>query len=426
MLNLVMRLHAWPGGCLVLHQHDRRSTIAHDHMNAYTHGLLDRTPDDLRALLTAWGEPSYRARQILRWVYHRFARSYDEMSDLPAPLRVRLAAELPFEVPETVAERISADGSTTKALLRLADGNTVETVLMRYDESGHGRARTTVCVSTQVGCAMACVFCATGQQGFLRHLGTGEIVAQVLHFARELAPQGERITNLVFMGMGEPLANYHHTLASIRSLMHPEQFGLGARHMTLSTVGLVPAIKRFAGEGLQVGLALSLHAPDDELRRTLVPTTRATIDELLAAAQQWARATGRRFSVEYALVDGVNDTPEQARLLARRLRGLSCHVNLIPVNPTANAATPRSRRPRVLAFERELRERGVNVTVRVEKGIDIAAGCGQLRGETEGRHASFVSELSLLPTLGANVPTLSPAEALPAEREVLSTARGLP
>jgi 23S rRNA (adenine2503-C2)-methyltransferase len=361
--------------------------------------LLDHTPDELRALLAAWGEPAYRAAQVLRWAFRRLVTSYDAMTDLPVALRARLRVELPFHVPQVAAEVTSADGSTRKALLRLRDGVTVETVLMRYPATEHGRARNTVCVSTQAGCAMACVFCATGQQGFVRNLSAGEIVAQVLHFARELAAEGERVTNLVFMGMGEPLANYTQTLRAVRTLQHPQQFGLGARHMTLSTVGLVPAIRKLAGEGLQVGLALSLHAPDDGLRRTLVPTTRFTIAEMLAAAQEWSEATGRRFSVEYVLIDGVNDSVDQARSLAERLRGLRCHVNLIPLNPTANSATRRSRRSRVLAFERELRERGITCTVRVEKGVDIAAGCGQLRGAVEGRHPPTASPLSLAATV---------------------------
>lgn len=371
-----------------------------------TRDLLDLSPDQLRDLLQAWGQPPYRARQVLGWVYRRLVTTYDAMTDLPASLRARLAAELPFNVPEVVAEQRSAAGSTTKALLRLADGNTVETVLMRYEATERGRARNTICVSTQVGCAMGCVFCATGQQGFLRNLTTGEIVAQVLHFAREVAAEGEHVTNLVFMGMGEPLANYRHTIEAVRALQHPEQFGMSGRHMTISTVGLVPAIDRFAGEGLQVGLALSLHATDDQERRRLVPTTRFSIVEMLDAAQRWSEVTGRRFSIEYALIDQENDTPEQALALAGLLWGRNCHVNLIPVNPTANTATPRSRRHRVLEFERVLREHGINATVRVEKGIDIAAGCGQLRGEQEGRHAPFTSELTLASAMaaGASIP----------------------
>ncbi len=373
--------------------------------------LLDLTLAELSTLLAAWGQPAYRARQVLTWVYRRFARSYDVMSDVPAALRERLAAELPFSPPQVAAERTSADGSTTKVLLRLADGITVEAVLMRYPASERGRARNTVCISTQAGCAMACVFCATGQQGFLRNLSSGEIAAQVLYFARLVADAGEHVTNIVFMGMGEPLANYRHTLAAVRALHDPARFGLGARHMTISTVGLVPQMRRLAREGLPVGLALSLHSPYDDARRELVPTARYTIEEMLDAAQEWAGITGRRFSVEYALVDQVNDTPEQALALAARLHNRHCHVNLIPVNPTANARTLRSRRDRVLTFERVLREQGINVTVRVEKGVDIAAGCGQLRGEAEGHRPGAV----VTPGLGntPDITALPPGEALP-------------
>ena len=348
--------------------------------------IYDLSIAELTAQLTGWGQPEYRARQVAQWLYHRFATSFDEMTDLPAALRARLKSEFALAPLEQALAVRSADGSTRKALLRLADGETIETVLMEYAASERGRARATVCISTQAGCAMACVFCATGQQGFVRNLTSGEIVAQVLHFARLLRAEGGRhITNLVFMGMGEPLANYEQTVRAIRLLADPAGFGLGQRHMTLSTVGLVPMIRRFAREGLQVGLAISLHTPDDEQRRSLVPTAKHGVREILAAAREWSEATGRRFSVEYALIDHENDHPEQAHDLAILLKGLPCHVNLIPVNPTANQATRRSRRPRVLAFQQVLAERGVNVTVRAEKGIDIAAGCGQLRGEQEGR-----------------------------------------
>jgi 23S rRNA (adenine2503-C2)-methyltransferase len=232
---------------------------------------------------------------------------------------------------------------------------------------------------------MGCVFCATGQQGFLRNLTSGEIVAQVLHMARLLRAEGGRVTNLVFMGMGEPLANYSSVLRAIHTLADPAGFALGQRHITLSTVGLVPMIRRLAAVGLQIGLAISLHTPDDAQRKRLVPTARHSVREILAAAHAWSEATGRRFSVEYALIDGDNDHVAQAVALADLLRDVPCHVNLIPVNPTANQQTRRSRRSRVLAFQRALQERGVNATVRTEKGIDIAAGCGQLRGEVEGR-----------------------------------------
>jgi 23S rRNA (adenine2503-C2)-methyltransferase len=349
--------------------------------------ILDRSLAEVRERLTAWDEPGYRARQVCQWLYQRLATSFEQMTDLPASLRARLTAEFAIPLPEEAAFRRSADGSTRKALLRLHDGQTIETVLMEYAASERGRTRATVCVSAQAGCAMGCVFCATGQQGFMRNLSSGEIVAQVLHVARWLRAEGGHVTNLVFMGMGEPLANYEQTMRAIRILSHPDGFGLGQRHMTLSTVGLAPMIRRFAGEGLQVGLAISLHTPDDEQRRRLVPTAKHSVREILEAARDWSEATGRRFSVEYALIDHDNDHPEQAAALAALLRDAPCHVNLIPVNPTANAATRRSRRSRVLAFQRVLQESGINTTVRAEKGIDIAAGCGQLRGETEGRRA---------------------------------------
>jgi 23S rRNA (adenine2503-C2)-methyltransferase len=347
--------------------------------------VYDLSLGELCGQLAEWGEPAYRARQIWRWLYKRLALSFAEMSDLPAPLRARLAATFRIAPLEEDLLVRSSDGSTRKALLRLTDAETIETVLMQYEESGRGRARNTVCISTQAGCAMACVFCATGQQGFVRNLTGGEIVAQVLHMARLLRDEGGHVTNLVFMGMGEPLANYEQTMRAIRTLAHHDGFNLGQRHMTLSTVGLVPMIRRFATEGLQVGLAISLHTPDDEQRKRLVPTARHGVREILAAARDWSEATGRRFSVEYALIDRQNDHPEQAEELVDLLADFPCHVNLIPVNPTANAGARRPRRARVLAFQRVLQERGINATVRAEKGIDIAAGCGQLRGEVEGR-----------------------------------------
>jgi 23S rRNA (adenine2503-C2)-methyltransferase len=361
--------------------------------------IYDLSFDELTARLAQWGQPAYRARQLRGWLYKRLVSSFDEMTDLPASLRERLAREFRIDPVEEALTVRSADGSTRKALLRLHDGQTIETVLMEYEATERGRGRATVCVSTQAGCAMACVFCATGQQGFVRNLTSGEVVGQVVHFARLLRAEGGHVTNLVFMGMGEPLANYEQTVKAIRTLADPNGFGLGQRHMTLSTVGLVPMIRRFAREGLQVGLAISLHTPDDEQRRRLVPTAKHGVREILDAAEEWSRATGRRFSVEYALVDQENDRPEQAAALADLLDGIPCHVNLIPVNPTANPATPRSRRSRVLAFQRALQERGINATVRAEKGIDIAAGCGQLRGEVEGRRGrlepAVVSALSV-------------------------------
>jgi 23S rRNA (adenine2503-C2)-methyltransferase len=249
-------------------------------------------------------------------------------------------------------------------------------VLMAY------RRRHTVCVSTQVGCAIGCPFCATGQGGFERDLTAGEIVAQVLHFGRQLKAQSERVTNVVFMGMGEPLANYRATWLSIARLNDPAGFNLGARRMTLSTVGLVPGIRRMAAEPLQVGLAVSLHAPTDRLRDRLVPVNRRyPLAQLMAACREYVEITKRRVTFEYALMNEINDAPQQAAQLADLLADLLCHVNLIPLNPTQAASSyTASPRTRVMAFRAVLLRRGIPVTLRLRRGLDIQAGCGQLRG----------------------------------------------
>ncbi|MSQ41887.1 MAG: 23S rRNA (adenine(2503)-C(2))-methyltransferase RlmN [Dehalococcoidia bacterium] len=340
--------------------------------------LLDCTSDELEAWFAAHGESRYRAAQALRWALARGATSFEQMTDLPAALREQLASEFTLAPPPVLAETVSDDGGTAKVLLGLGGGDAVEAVRMDYDPEALGHAgseRSTVCVSTQVGCAMGCVFCATGQQGFTRNLTAGEIVAQVLHFTRR-----RRVTNVVFMGMGEPLANYAATVTAIRHLIDPDGLHLSARSITVSTVGLRSGIRRLAAEGLPVGLAISLHAPDDELRRRLIPTAAGTtIDELLAAARDYIARRGRRVTFAYALLEGVNDSEQQARALAARLRGIQSHVNLIPYNPTAGETLRRPSRERVRAFQRELQAAGVNATVRIERGAAIAAACGQLR-----------------------------------------------
>ena len=346
--------------------------------------LTDLSLPELEAALDALGQPAYRARQIRRAVLQRLVIGFEELRELPAAVRAELSNRYRLTTAETAMEQVSADGSTRKALLRLADGELIEAVLMRYPATPQGRRRNTVCVSTQAGCAMGCTFCATGQQGFRRNLTAGEIVEQVLHFARWLRNDDDRVTNVVFMGMGEPLANYSATLRAVETLNAADGFGLGARHMTISTVGLVHGIRRLAREPLQVGLALSLHTPDDELRRRLIPTARQPISDILAACNEYASETGRRYSIEYALIEGTNDSTDLARDLGRLLSGMPCHVNLIPVNPTSNAATRRPARGRVLAFQQELLNMGINCTIRVEKGVDIMAGCGQLRGTAAG------------------------------------------
>jgi 23S rRNA (adenine2503-C2)-methyltransferase len=341
-------------------------------------------PAEVDALVAELGLPRYRADQVLRALYHDFPANLDDITTLPQGLRRRLSDSAWTLGEATEVRRVqSDDGETTKLLLRMTDGTLIETVLMQYPVDGR-HPRATVCVSTQAGCAMGCVFCATGQMGFERNLRAEEVVAQVLHMARVLRERGEHVTNVVFMGMGEPLANYAETVRAVRLLTDARAFGLGQRHVTVSTVGLIHAIDRLADEDLQVGLAISLHAPNDELRQRLVPTAGpSSVEDLVSAAQRFFRRTGRRVTFEYALIDGVNDSEALATELALLLRGMGVHVNLIPVNPTAGGYG-RPPRGRVLAFERILIEGGVNCTVRVEKGAEISAACGQLRTDEAG------------------------------------------
>jgi 23S rRNA (adenine2503-C2)-methyltransferase len=279
-----------------------------------------------------------------------------------------------------VAESVSSDRRTSKILFRLRDDQTVETVAMAYPD------RRTACVSSQVGCAVGCPFCATGQGGFVRDLTCGEIVAQALHVARWARDDGERLSNIVYMGMGEPLANYDAVMTSVRILNDQDGFGLGARSFTLSTAGHVPGIRRLAREGLQVNLAVSLHAGTDALRGVLVPLNRQhPLNELLRACREYIDATHRRITFEIALIDGVNDTIADARDVSRALRGLLCHVNLIPYNPVPQRAWRRSPSTSVAAYDRELTARGLSSTVRDSRGGEIQAGCGQLRSQNARR-----------------------------------------
>ncbi|HML96930.1 MAG TPA: 23S rRNA (adenine(2503)-C(2))-methyltransferase RlmN [Tepidiformaceae bacterium] len=373
--------------------------------------LYRMLPEDLETLIAGLGHPRYRAGQLLRTAWHDSPASLDDFRQLPAALRAQLSEYLTLDVATEVRRVVSDDGGTTKLLLRMQDGTLIETVLMQYPEPGDRHPRSTVCVSTQAGCAMGCVFCATGQMGFERNLKAEEIVAQVLHVARVLRGRGEHVTNVVFMGMGEPLANYAETLRAVRLLTHPKAFGLGQRRITISTVGLIHAIDRLAAEGLQAGLAISLHAPDDALRQRLVPTAGPTsVGDLVSAAKRFFNKTGRRVTFEYALIDGVNDSAETAAGLARLLQGSGSHVNLIPVNPTAGGYG-RPQRRAILAFERVLRNAGVNCTVRVEKGTEISAACGQLRTDESNRllAGSEVSLSPVAPRRGSRQETLSPA-----------------
>ena len=335
--------------------------------------LADLDPAERRAAVVALGEKPYRAEQLSR---HWFAgHAPEQMTDLPAPLRERLTAELLPPLLTPVRDVACDEGATRKTLWRGHDGTLVESVLMRYAD------RTTVCVSSQAGCGMACPFCATGQAGLTRNLSTAEIVEQVVVANAAEAAEGGRVSNVVFMGMGEPLANYNRVVAAVRRLIEPAPHGLGMsqRNIVVSTVGLVPAIKKLTEEGLQITLALSLHAPDDELRNTLVPVnTRWPVSEVLSAALAYTKVTGRRLSIEYALIRDVNDQPFRADLLAKRLKGKLVHVNLIPLNPTPGSEWDASPKPVEREFVRRLRAAGVNTTVRDTRGREIAGACGQL------------------------------------------------
>lgn len=343
-------------------------------------------PEEMEKMVMELGQPRYRADQILYPIYNKFPKDISELRQLPTTFRDTLVAEgYTIGSASEVKRIVSEDGDTTKLLLNLVDGTPVETVLIQYPPSKiNGHPRSTICVSTQVGCAMGCIFCATGQMGFKRNIKAEEIVAQVIHFARLLQERGEHVTNLVFMGMGEPLANYDETIRAVRLLTHNRGFGIGQRHITISTIGIIAGIDRLADEDLQVGLAISLHAPNDKLRKSLVPTAGPhSIDDLISAGRRYFKKTGRRVTFEYALIEGINDSPEIAMELADLLHSNGSHVNLIPINPTAGDFQRPSRRT-VIEFERILTNAGVNCTVRVEKGSEISAACGQLRTDIVG------------------------------------------
>jgi 23S rRNA (adenine2503-C2)-methyltransferase len=334
------------------------------------------------AVIAELGLPAFRGKQLASQYFGRLIADPELMTDLPAGVRGQLAEKL-FPRLLTVAKQIQCDaGETRKTLWRAVDGTTFESVLMRYPD------RNTVCISSQAGCGMACPFCATGQGGLMRNLSTGEIVEQVRASAAAVRDEfGGRLSNVVFMGMGEPLANYNRVVDTVRRITEPSPhgFGISARSVTVSTVGLAPAIRKLADERLGVTLAVSLHTPDDELRNTLVPVNnRWDIDEVLDAARYYADSTGRRVSIEYALIRDVNDQPWRADLLGKRLHGAFgslVHVNLIPLNPTPGSEWDASPKPVEREFVRRVRAKGVSCTVRDTRGREIAAACGQLAAE---------------------------------------------
>jgi len=364
--------------------------------------IYDLDLDSITKLMASWGEPAYRAKQIWQGLYQHYYGSPTRFPNIPKPLREKLANELDFIVVEPIRHLDSSDKQTRKTLFKLHDGHFIEAVLMMYGEaplhlpsnptqsdSGEvsrpkgvdegSKQRRTLCISTQAGCAMGCVFCATGQMGFKRHLSSGEIVAQVMYYARLLNEEGLAVTNIVLMGMGEPFHNYDNTMAAIDRLNDADGYNFGARRFTISTVGLVPQIKRFADEKRQVNLAISLHAAQDDLRLSMMPVNKKyNIEEVLNACRYYMNQTGRRITFEWALINGVNDTPEEARKLAARLKGLLCHVNAIPLNPTYGYNGQATTRERAQRFKETLEQAGIPCTIRMRRGIDIRAGCGQL------------------------------------------------
>jgi 23S rRNA (adenine2503-C2)-methyltransferase len=345
--------------------------------------LYDLTITELEAQVVQLGAPSYRARQIYNWLYSQFAHDYDAMTNVPVALRQILAKELPIAVMTPIREVATDGGDTYKTLYHTADDQFVETVLMLYPD------RATVCVSCQVGCAVGCAFCATGLGGLTRNLTAGEMVLQVVDAARRARDLGRTLTNLVMMGMGEPMQNYAPTMKMVEILHDPRGLNFGARRMTISTSGIVPKIDALADEPHQVNLAISIHAPNDELRSRLVPiNNRWPVAELIASVKRYIAKTGRRVSFEYALMRGINDDDATARELAGLLRGMLCHVNVIPLNPVDVLPYERPAPEDIERFASTLQESGIPTTVRYSRGVDIAAACGQLRAEHTMAEAS--------------------------------------
>ena len=330
--------------------------------------IKSMTPEELTAWLKELGEPAFRAKQIFRWLY-RGVRSFDEMTDLSKALREKLAGAALLAPPTVARKQVSAQDGTIKYLWELADGNCVESVLMRYQ---HGN---TVCISCQVGCRMGCAFCASTIAGKVRDLTPAEMLDQVLFTQLD---SGAPVSNIVLMGIGEPLDNFDTVLRFLELVNHPDGLNIGMRHISLSTCGLAEQIDKLAGYRLQLTLSVSLHAPDDETRSKIMPVNRSYgVERLLDSCRRYFETTGRRISYEYAMIDGVNDADWQADLLARRLRGMPAHVNLIGLNEVEESPLKPSRR--MAAFQKRLEDHGVTVTVRRKLGGDIDASCGQLR-----------------------------------------------
>jgi 23S rRNA (adenine2503-C2)-methyltransferase len=354
-------------------------------------GIGGLAPDELDAWFKEHGHAAYRARQVLDAAWRGRQATFDEILTLPGPLRAELAEAFRFDTVEETEIRFADGVLTEKAVHRLSDGLFVESVLMHYPARGESRERHTLCISSQAGCAVGCPFCATGELGMERDLETAEIVDQVRHAARRLAADDKRLTNIVFMGMGEPLLNLDRVLDSIAGLNDPKRFGLGARHITVSTSGVVNGIRRLTALGPQFTLAVSLHAARNALRDVLVPLNRRwPVEEVVAAAREHAEVTGRRVTYEATMIDGINDTDVDADAMAELLRGERAHANLIPMNAVAHTPWTGSPIPRVEAFAERLRAAGIATTIRSNRGTEIGAACGQLAAEHAGQPTPIV------------------------------------
>jgi 23S rRNA (adenine2503-C2)-methyltransferase len=348
-------------------------------------GISGVAPEDQVAWLMSHGQPAYRARQLADHVWSARATSFGDLQTLPAGVRLDLESTYRLDTLVATTVRAADEGLTEKALHRLDDGRIVESVLMRYPARGPRRERATICISSQAGCAVGCPFCATGELGFWRDLDTAEIVDQARHWRRHLAAEGRRVTNVVFMGMGEPLLNADRVLAAAALLSDPRAYGLGARHLTISTSGVIPGIERLTAARPQYTLAISLHAARPALRDLLVPLNRRyPVARVVAAASDYANVTGRRITYEIVMIAGINDTPVDAEATAALLRGRLAHVNLIPMNPVAHTPWQPSTPGRIEAFASTLRAAGLHTTVRRNRGLDIGAACGQLAAELAG------------------------------------------
>jgi 23S rRNA (adenine2503-C2)-methyltransferase len=341
-------------------------------MKTEPQNFFDYDLDDLEQLLESWGEPTYRAAQVWDAVYKQLKFNPELISNIPKPLRSRLDEFFNWKSLHPEINLSSSDGQTTKTLFRLVDDNAIETVLMRYQK------RRTLCISSQAGCALGCVFCATGQMGLIRNLTSGEIIQQVLEFERSLRENGDRLTNIVVMGMGEPLHNYTQTLVAIDRLNHPDGLKFGARRFTISTVGLIPQMLRLAKEKPQINLAVSLHAAVDDLRRSMLPINlKYPLSDLMDACREYISITHRRITFEWALINGVNDSTLQAQQLAKLINGMLCHVNIIPLNPTAGYKGTATTNLQAQQFKEQLERSGIPCTIRVRRGIDIRSDDNQ-------------------------------------------------